>query len=127
MERTKRGCGRTRNSGAYIFCPPMIFRHIIFKMLRHLLSEKKANFDIFEILEWPNPLRGSPYPEPKKRYFFLIFFKLKIKTQVNDFPHIFRYISDLVKIVILFENDKKSRTNRRSRAASLHGQLKSHV
>ena len=49
----------------------------------------------------------------------------KIKTQVNDFPHIFRYISELLKLVFLFENDKKSRTNRGSRAASRHGQLKS--
>ena len=72
----------------------------------------------------PLVLRGSPYPEPQKRYFFLIFFKQKIKTQVKVFRHIFRYISEFVKIVFLFENDKKSRSNRRFRAASRYGQLK---
>ena len=49
--------------------------------------------------------------------------KQKIKTLVKDFSHIFRYIFEVVKKQFSFENKEKSRTYRRSRAASHHGQL----
>ena len=59
----------------------------------------------------------------KKGTFSQFSLKQKIKTLVKDFPHIFRYIFEFVKKKFSFENKKKSRTYRRSRAASHHGQL----
>ena len=59
----------------------------------------------------------------KKGTFSQFWLKQKIKTLVREFSHIFRHIFELVKKKISFENKKKSRTYRRSRAASHHGQL----
>ena len=59
----------------------------------------------------------------KKGTFSQFSLKQKIKTLVKDFSHIFRYIFKLVKKKFSFKNKKKSRTYRRSRAVSHHGQL----
>ena len=59
----------------------------------------------------------------KKGTFSQFSLKQKIETLVKDFSHIFRYIFELIRKKFLFENKKKSRTYRRSHAASHHGQL----